>query len=126
MHPEAQKKLVKVIAECAQKRQIILSTHSPYFVSWEYIKNGAVLNRVTKHNDKFSEIYTMKPYKNYESLVDGDNWQQPFLMDVVAREIFFHDSILFVEGQEDVGLLKKHRGLENVINFFWLRCERER
>ena len=43
LHPLAQKKLIKLIAEYAQNRQIILSTHSPYFVSWEYIKNGAVL-----------------------------------------------------------------------------------
>ena len=118
LHPLAQKRLLEVIAEYAQRRQIILSTHSPYFVSWEYIKNGASLNKVTKHEDKKLEIHTLQPYENYEKLVGSANWQQPFLMDVVAKEIFFSDDFLFVEGQEDAGLLKKDGCLDDVINIF--------
>lgn len=118
LHPLAQKRLLEVMAEYAQKRQIILSTHSPYFVSWEYIKNGASLNKVTKYEDKKSEIHTLQPYENYEKLVGGANWQQPFLMDVVAKEIFFSDDFLFVEGQEDVGLLKKEECLGGDVNIF--------
>jgi predicted ATP-dependent endonuclease of OLD family len=36
-----------------------------------------------------------------------DDWQKPNLLDAVAREIFFADGVIFFEGQEDVGLLKK-------------------
>lgn len=118
LHPLAQKKLFNIIAECSQKRQIIISTHSPYFISWDYIKNGAVLNKVTKPDDQKSEIHTLQPYSVYEKLVKGSNWQQPFLMDVVAKEIFFHDNFLFVEGQEDVGLLKRDNQLIEMINLF--------
>jgi predicted ATP-dependent endonuclease of OLD family len=106
LHPLAQKRLIKLIAECAEKRQIIISTHSPYFVSWEYLKNGATLNRIAKAGDTKSEIFTIKNYSQYEKLIKGGNWQQPFLMDVVSKELFFQDDILFVEGQEDAGLLK--------------------
>ena len=118
LHPLAQKRLLRLIAECAKNRQIIISTHSPYFISLEYIQNGAVLNKVTKHNDNTSEIHTMQPYGEYESLMNGANWQQPFLMDTVAKEIFFHDNFLFTEGQEDVGLLKKDGQLDISVNIF--------
>lgn len=118
LHPLAQKRLLKVIAECSQRRQIVVSTHSPYFVSWEYLKNGATLNKVTKPEDRKSEIHTIQPYSVYENLISSANWQQPFLMDVVAKEIFFRDNFLFVEGQEDVGLLVKDGQLNDAINLF--------
>lgn len=118
LHPLAQKRLFGLIAEKSKNRQIIISTHSPYFVSWEYIKNGAVLNKVTKHEDKKSEIHQLQDYSFYEKLVEGANWQQPFLMDIVAKEIFFHDNFLFVEGQEDVGLLRQANDIDESINLF--------
>ncbi len=118
LHPTAQKKLFIAIAKASEKRQIIISTHSPYFVSWEYIKNGAVINKITKYEDKKSEIFTLNEYSTYEKLVSGANWQQPFLMDVVAKEIFFHDNLLFVEGQEDVGLLKQENDISQSTNLF--------
>lgn len=119
LHPLTQKRLSKLIARYAQKRQIIISTHSPYFLSWEFLKNGAALNRIMKSGQEASKIYTLGKYEKYKNLIKGGNWQQPHLMDITAKEIFFHENILFVEGQEDVGLLQ---GLEafsdGKINFF--------
>lgn len=117
LHPLAQKKLIQLIADYAQKRQIIISTHSPYFVSWEYIKNGAVLNRLVKSGDTNSKIFTIGEFEKYSKLVSGGNWQQPFLMDIVSKEIFFQDNVLFLEGQEDVGLLQEFFKNKD-INFF--------
>ena len=117
LHPLAQKKLIKLIAEHAQNRQIIIVTHSPYFISWEYIQNGAILNRVAKENEANSRIYTLGKYGDYEKLINGANWQQPFLMDIVSKEIFFQDNILFLEGQEDVGLLQRYFA-DKEINLF--------
>lgn len=118
LHPLAQKNLRKLIAEYSQERQIIISTHSPYFVDWKYIENGAKLNRVAKIGDTNSKIYTLKESGNYTGLINGANWQQPFLMDEVAKEIFFaDDNILFLEGQEDVGLLRNELSKLN-IHFF--------
>lgn len=117
LHPLAQKKLIKLIAEFAKNRQIVISTHSPYFISWEYIQNGAVLNRVMKANDTSSEIFTIKDFEKYAKFLKGANWKQPYLMDIVSKEIFFQDNILFVEGQEDAGLLKNEFEGEE-INIF--------
>ncbi len=108
LHPLAQKRLTKLIAEYSKERQIVISTHSPYFVEWEYIKNGAKLNRVAKEEDKICKIYTLKDYSIYEALVNAGNWQQPFMADIVSKEVFFQDNILFLEGQEDVGLLREY------------------
>lgn len=108
LHPLAQKRLIKLIANYAKERQIVISTHSPYFVSWEYIKNGAALNKVVKNEDSSSSIYSISDFEKYKNLIKGENWQQPFLMDVVSKEIFFQDNVLFLEGQEDVGLLRNY------------------
>lgn len=118
LHPLAQKKLLKVIGEQAKNRQIIICTHSPYFVSWKYFENGASINKVVKHDDRKSEINTLNDYSTYSNLISGSNWQQPFLMDIVAKDIFFNENFLFVEGQEDVGLLSKYGDIDSSINLF--------
>jgi predicted ATP-dependent endonuclease of OLD family len=118
LHPASQKKLLRVIAEYSQKRQIILSTHSPYFINWEYLKNGAALNRIVKIEDKNSLIFCIKDFSRYESLIRSANWQQPYLLDEVAKEILFMDeNILFLEGQEDVGLLTREEVITNANIF---------
>lgn len=118
LHPAAQKKLLKLIGEFSKNRQIILSTHSPYFIDWEYLKNGATLNRVVKNEDKNSSVFSIADFTKYNSLIKSANWQQPFLLDEVAKEILFmDDNILFLEGQEDVGLLRKEN-LNEKINIF--------
>lgn len=43
------------------------------------------------------------------------DWQKPHLLDPVAREVFFADEVIFFEGQEDIGLLRrfaKSKGIE--------------
>lgn len=118
LHPTAQKRLLKVIADYSKTRQIILSTHSPYFIDWQYLRNGAVLNRVVKKGDANSLIFTISDFSKYEPLIRAANWQQPYLLDEVAKEIFFsNDNILFLEGQEDVGLLRKEN-ISEKINIF--------
>lgn len=118
LHPSAQRKLLQLLGEYSEKRQIIISTHSPYMMSWEFFKNGAVINRVAKENDTFSKIYSVTEYSKYSNLMNGGNWQMPFAMDEVAKELFFmSDGILFLEGQEDVGLLRNEEVLKDVNIF---------
>jgi predicted ATP-dependent endonuclease of OLD family len=118
LHPLSQKRLIKVLAERAMRQQIIISTHSPYLVSWEYIKQGAKLNRVVKLSPKETAVFILQEYETYQKFANGENWQQPFLFDTVAREVFFNDNILFLEGQEDVGLLSNSGDLDSRINIF--------
>ncbi len=118
LHPSAQRKLLQLLGEYSQRRQIIISTHSPYMMSWEFFKNGAVINRIAKEGDKQSLIFPVTDFNKYSSLINAGNWQMPYSMDEVAKEIFFmEDGILFLEGQEDVGILRKE-GIFSNINIF--------
>lgn len=108
LQPDAQKKLLRVIAEESKDRQILIATHSPYFIDFDHFGNGAKYARVNKHDDKESMIYQLGEYSKYQSLFNGSTWEMPFLYDEVAKEIFFQDKILFLEGQQDVGLIKKY------------------
>lgn len=50
VHPALQKRLMTLFLEYSKTRQIIVCTHSPYFVNWGAIVNGANLIRVVKEN----------------------------------------------------------------------------
>ena len=41
LHPTYQRRLAKLLAEYAKNRQIVYATHSPYFVDFRYLSNGA-------------------------------------------------------------------------------------
>lgn len=88
LHPTAQKRLIKLLATWSRKRQILIATHSPYMVDWEYIKNGAKVNRLV-HNGKESTIYKLQDYSVYQKLIREDNWHHPFNSNIMAKEIFF-------------------------------------
>jgi energy-coupling factor transporter ATP-binding protein EcfA2 len=106
LHPQAQKALASVLSRYAKDRQIIITTHSPYFVNWSDISNGAIVCRLTQGKADISVgALQQQTLEDLRGLVD--DWQKPNLLDAVAREVFFADEVIFFEGQEDVGLLKK-------------------
>lgn len=106
LHPQAQKALAALVSRFAKNRQIIITTHSPYFVNWSDIANGAQVYRLTQESRGiFVGLLQQKTLSDLRNLVD--DWQKPNLLDVASREIFFADEVIFFEGQEDVGLLKK-------------------
>lgn len=109
LHPSAQKALSRVISLAAKDRQIILCTHSPHFANWEDFLNGAKFVRLNKPNDRQCEISHLDNSKKYSSFIKSNymEWQKPQLLDYVAKEILFADSMLFTEGQQDVGLISK-------------------
>lgn len=109
LHPTAQKSLHKVLSEESKDKQIILITHSPYFVNWEDISAGAEVIRLNKHKDKYCTVSQLKPTSNYSRIIGNSiaDWQKPEFLDTVSKEIMFANNILFVEGKEDVGLLKR-------------------
>jgi predicted ATP-dependent endonuclease of OLD family len=106
LHPQAQKSLAAMLSRCASDRQILITTHSPYFVSWADLANGAKVYRLAQGEDGVS-VEVLDPYtiENLKGLTD--DWQKPNLLDAVSREIFFADEVLFLEGQDDMGLLRK-------------------
>lgn len=112
LHPGAQKTLATLLSSEARHRQIIVCTHSPYFTSWEDFQNGAKFIRLNKPNDTQCEVSCLGDAKEYARIFKKKQdkwyqWQKPQLLDLVAKEILFTEKILFVEGQEDVGLIRK-------------------
>lgn len=118
LHPLAQKRLAKLLYERSHTQQIVISTHSPYFIDTVCFEKGAVLNRVVKIKDKESKIYHTNKWPTYSKLLGGQGYQKPRIFDTVAKEIFFEDNILFVEGQDDRSLLETTATLNEDINIF--------
>ena len=109
LHPTAQKALSSMLSEAAKEKQIIICTHSPYYVNWMDFIKGAKFIRLNKINDLKCTVSILDNTKNYVKFIKKSlaEWQRPQLLDIVAKEILFSEKILFVEGQEDMGLIKK-------------------
>ena len=107
IHPALQKLLMQVFVDYSKKRQIIISTHSPYFINWESIINGAQLVRVVKEGIN-SKCYHIS--ENCRLMFSGiiKDLNNPHTLGLDANEVFFlEDKIILVEGQEDVVIFKK-------------------
>lgn len=105
LHPEIQKRIMDELIQSSSHRQIIISTHSPYFINWEAIYNGASLIRVVKEID--IDIYHLNKF-----VIDFDRTiissSHPHTFGINANETFFlEDKIILVEGQEDIICFKK-------------------
>lgn len=119
LNPQAQKTLLDSLRRISADEQVLLVTHSPYFINWNDFTNGAKIGKAKKTNVG-TEICWLSNISSYSSLLDNHvlTWQQPQLLDTVSKEILFCEKLLFLEGQEDVGLIRKW-AMENKkdINF---------
>ena len=107
VHPALQKRLMDLLIEQSKHIQIIISTHSPYFINWRAIGNGAGLLRVVKEQTD-CKCYELK--ENSRSKIKGilSDLNNPHTLGIDANEIFFlEDRIILVEGQEDVVIYNK-------------------
>jgi predicted ATP-dependent endonuclease of OLD family len=118
LHPSAQKVLNKYLSRYSATKQIIVCTHSPYFIDWQDYINGGVFIRLNKHNDTSCSVSKLKDSGQYFNFITKNlyNYQKPQLLDIVAKELLFSTKVLFVEGQEDVGLIRKYL-TENGIDY---------
>ena len=92
----------------SKDRQIIINTHSPYFIDISSIVNGAFLHRTVKNNSGDIEVFSLskKSRNNLGSFLR--NFNQPHTLGIEAKEIFFlEDKIIITEGQEDVIMYSK-------------------
>jgi len=121
VHPAMQKRLLELLLDYSKDYQIIISTHSPYFIDWNAIINGAKLIRIVKE-DKNSKCYEISQncLKILENIHNDIN--NPHVFGLDAKEVFFlEDCIILVEGQEDVVIFNKianELGIEINGNFF--------
>ena len=120
LHPYTQKVLLQILSEAAKSRQIIICTHSPHFLHWDDYENGAQFIRMNKKQDEKCTIAQLNPVSGYSSFLVNhlEDWQRPHLLDLTAKEIMFSDKMLFVEGPEDVGILKRWFAQNNLLFSF--------
>ncbi|EIM03080.1 hypothetical protein UUA_01260 [Rhodanobacter thiooxydans LCS2] len=122
LHPALQKRLARVLASYAADRQIVISTHSPYFVNLEAIAAGAALVRVIT-GTKGTTIHQLSHNgRDAISRLVTYNLSNPHVLGLDAKELFFQeDNILLTEGQEDVMLYPtvfKQLGIEMPAEIF--------
>lgn len=106
LHPSLQRTLVRLLSRIAATRQVIVATHSPYFVDIDSIVNDGVLARVVSTENAGSEIFQLKgqALDDFKVLARPDR-SLPHLLGTDAREILFQsDNVIITEGQEDVVL----------------------
>ena len=113
LHPETQKQLAGMFSQASSKNQLIICTHSPYFADWFDFTRGAKFVRLNKtqldgSKERKCVISELDLKTKYGEFITNNlsEYQKPQLLDVVAKEILFANKILFVEGQEDVGVLR--------------------
>lgn len=102
LHPALARKLATLFGEYAKDRQIILATHSPYFVDLAGLERGATVARV-HIREEHSHISQLTPAGagGIRGLLANEN--NPHILGLNAQEIFFlDDGVILVEGQEDV------------------------
>ncbi|MBI3585841.1 MAG: AAA family ATPase [Ignavibacteriales bacterium] len=121
LHPLLQRKLFSLMKEYAKDRQIVLATHSPYFVDFDAIEGGAKLARVHLSGNG-SIISELSKSSTSELMKLSGNLNNPHILELHAREVFFlDDRVILVEGQEDVIFYQKilkELGIELTGSFF--------
>lgn len=108
LHPAIIRRLVRAIVRLSTNTQVVVATHSPYFIDPSAIAQGAALVRITSEG-KGSRAYQLREdgRKALIRLHDPEkpNTRAPHTFGLDARELFFQDDgIVLTEGQDDVML----------------------
>lgn len=102
LHPTFQRRLARLFARYAKDRQIVYATHSPHFVDFKYVENGAQVARVHKPNHRCVVSHLSAETAEAVGRLLGDD-HNPHTLGLDAREALFReDGVIVVEGQEDV------------------------
>lgn len=103
LHPALQRRIVNLIGEYSKDRQIVVATHSPYFVNLGALVNGANLSRITTGSNGTTIYQLSAASKDSIRRLSEGNLYNPHVFGLDARELFFQeDGIILTEGQEDV------------------------
>jgi predicted ATP-dependent endonuclease of OLD family len=103
LHPSLQKRLALQIQHFSKDRQIIISTHSPYFVDLQSLSAGSHLARIVTTEEGTVIHQISESAKASISKLSQGNLNNPHVLGLDAKELFFQeDKIVLTEGQEDV------------------------
>lgn len=102
LHPSLQRQLMKLFIEYATDRQIVLCTHSPYFVDLTTLASGSELVRMVKR-DGHCELHPLSRDAAFQLRGMLEDRANPHVLGLDAREVMFlDDHVILTEGQEDV------------------------
>lgn len=107
LHPDLQKRLFNLLVEYSKDKQIIISTHSPYFIDWDIFANQGKVIRFKKDENKI-QTYELsdKSKEEIRKLLNDPCNIHTFGLD--TNDIFFlQENVIVVEGQDDVVCYKK-------------------
>lgn len=108
LHPAYQKKIMALFNKYSKDRQIIINTHSPYFIDISSIVNGAFLYGTVKNSSGDIDVFPLSEESRNNLGGFLRNINQPHTLGTEAKEIFFlEDKIIITEGQEDVIMYSK-------------------
>jgi predicted ATPase len=86
LHPSLQRKLSKLFAEYAADRQLVISTHSPYFIDLDSIERGGKIIRVVKEDNVVNTYQlSLKSIEKIRNLRKDIN--NPHVFGLNAREV---------------------------------------
>jgi predicted ATP-dependent endonuclease of OLD family len=103
LHPSLQKRLALLIQRFSKDRQIIVSTHSPYFVDLGSLSAGSHLARIVATEEGTVIHQISEGAKESIGKLSQGNFHNPHVLGLDAKELFFQeDKIVLTEGQEDV------------------------
>lgn len=114
LHPQAQKKLFKLLVKESKTNQVIISTHSSYFTEPGYIKN---ILRFKKTSDSKILVHHLKDENVLNDLKENRNF---FFR---HRDLFFTDKGIFVEGVEDYdrySIFCEDNGFKKLLGHFYM------
>lgn len=121
LHPDLQRKLFDLLVEYSKDKQIIISTHSPYFVDWNLLTKKTKIIRLKKDVDSI-KLYELKETTKNQISRLLNNRNNPHILSLNTNEIFFlNDNVILTEGQEDVICYKelfKRNNYNSSASFF--------
>jgi predicted ATP-dependent endonuclease of OLD family len=120
LHPQAQKRLYAELRLRSEYGQVIVATHSPYFIAWSDINDGAKIYRTNLKKNDGSELKSLRLETIRKISAIAQEKKNRKLYDVLAKEVFFSNGSLFVEGAEDALIIEnfaKDSGRNNLEVF---------
>ena len=108
LHPSMQKRIIKIFEEYSANRQIIVTTHSPYFISINSILNMGSLIRFHKSLSGDIMINTIDADDRAFIKSTTTNVNNPHILGHKALELFFAENgLVITEGQDDVIIISR-------------------
>lgn len=125
-HPPQARHLARALVSlCTGPCQVLVTTHSPYFVSGEVFESV----RVVRRKAAGAEVKHLT-FKTYSDIVSSAKCEKPHgdlsvltalsqKLDSNLSEIYFSKFVVLVEGQEDIGIVTAALDREGLLDEFY-------